>query len=316
MDPSLQDLIDRYVDGTATAAEIRQLDDMLQKDEAARKKLLHAGAMDLQLRRLLTDAEQDSVTTRPIAARTLRPATWWSVAKYAAVILVMGSGWAGTLILATQYQSLCAQRDRLQEAVTKAQREKAESVTRKPRVEAAALDRVIETRGLVLALPEGEGKAIPVSVGGPVPAGRSLWTCPWGGAAMRLADGSSMQLDRNTVVAFSESDGKRAFRIKQGIFFLTRQNAPQEAGIEVLTDQALIDVMDAQVAVAVSEQRTLIEVAEGQVEVAPRPDGPTVPVPAGHYLVVGASEQPRAVVGRLVWRLEPAKRGAYEPAFP
>ena len=60
----------------------------------------------------------------------------------------------------------------------------------------------------------------------------------------------------------------------------------------------------------------LVEVAEGQVEVAPTPDGPAVPVPAGHYLIVGASELPRVVAGRLVWRLEPAKRGAYEPTFP
>ena len=179
-----------------------------------------------------------------------------------------------------------------------------------------ATDRVIETRGLVLALPEGEGQSTPISVGGPIPLGRSLWTCPWGGAAMRLADGAAMQLDRNTIVALSDGPGKRRLAVKRGVFFLTRQNADRGDGITVTTSQASVEVVDAQVAVAVDERRTLVEVAEGQVEVAPRPDGPSVPVSAGHYLIVGADAAPRVRAGRLAWRLEPAQPDAYVPVLP
>ena len=60
--------------------------------------------------------------------------------------------------------------------------------------------------------------------------GRSLWTCPWGAAAMRLADGAAMQLDRNTIVALSEVQGKRQLAIKRGVFFLTRQGAGRGDG--------------------------------------------------------------------------------------
>ncbi len=125
-----------------------------------------------------------------------------------------------------------------------------------------------------------------------------------------------MQLDRNTMVALSEVQGKRQLAIKRGVFFLTRQNAEHGEGITVTTSQASVEVVDAQVAVAVDERRTLVEVAEGQVQVAPRPDGPSVAVPAGHYLIVGANAAPRVQAGRLAWRLELAKPDSYVPILP
>ncbi len=133
---------------------------------------------------------------------------------------------------------------------------------------------------------------------------------------MRLADGSSMQVDRSTEVTFSESGGRRRMTIKRGVFFLTRQGASPEGGIGVATSHASVDVVDAVVAVAVDDHRTLVEVAEGRVEVAPKPDGPRVVVRAGHYLIVGATAKPRVVRGRLAWRLEPIKPNQSQLELP
>jgi len=334
MDRFLQDLIDRYLDGTASADEIRRLDEVIKQDEAARKALLLAATLEGQLPRLLTDPGQDRTIPPPAAAPAPRAISPRRTLRDAALLLVAACGWAAAMFFAYRYSALQERYRGLLKVTAEVPVEaNGKSETQQPQVRPVSRDQVIETRGLVLAFPEGRpmsftpgghagtepnswDEAIPVSVGGEIPNGKRLWTCPWGGAAIRLADGSSMQLDRSTVVSFAESHGKRQLTITQGVFFLTRQDAAKDHGISVLTRQASIDVAGAQVAVAVDKRRTLIEVAEGEVEVAPVPEGPSVTVPAGHYLIVGASAEPKVVEGRLVWRLEPARRGDYDPQLP
>ena len=326
MNPQLQDLIDRYLDGSASVEEIRRLDELIQQDEAVRQALFRGSAMEVDLCRLLASTEADRPVTRPAAASR---AGWRRrIVAYAALALAMAGGWIGAVFFAHQYRVLRNEHTGALQTIAALEARQAEAArsTEPARpVEPASppgtarlvsTDRVIETRGLVLALPEGDGQSIPLIAGGPVPMGRSLWTCPWGAAAMRLADGAAMQLDRNTIVALSEVQGKRQLAIKRGVFFLTRQGADHGEGITVTTSQASVDVVDSQVAVAVDERRTLVEVAEGQVQVTPKPDGPSVLVPAGHYLIVGANAAPRVHEGRLAWRLEPAKPGTYMPVLP
>jgi ferric-dicitrate binding protein FerR (iron transport regulator) len=334
MDRLLQDLIDRYIDGKASADEIRRLDEVLKQDEAARKALLLAATLEGQLPRLLTDPGQDRTVPRPAAGPAPLVSSRRRKLRNAAALLVAACGWAAAMFFAYQYFALQERYEgRLKATAEVAIEENGKPETQQPVIRPMSRDQVIETRGLVLAFPEAKpmpfprggyagsepnrwDEAIPISVGGEIPNGKRLWTCPWGGAALRLADGSSMQLDRSTVVSFAESHGKRQLTIAQGVFFLTRQDAAKDHGISVQTRQASIDVVDAQVAVAVDKRRTLIEVAEGEVEVAPVPEGPSVTVPAGHYLIVGASAEPQVVEGRLVWRLEPARRGDYDPQLP
>ena len=332
MKPQLQDLIDRYLDGAASDDEVRQLDEAVQQDATVRHAVFRAAHLEVSLRRLLTPCGEARPTPVPVPAA--RSGSWRMIVKYAAIALATAGGWIGTIFFAYQYHVLRAEHAGALQAIAALEArppeaprpmESARPLEPAQQIEPASppgtarlvsADRVIETRGLVLALPEGDGKSIPVSIGGPIPAGRSLWTCPWGAAAIRLADGSSMQLDRNTTVAVSGADGKRRMAIKRGILFLTRQGATREEGIVVTSDHAAVEVIDAQVAVAVDDGRTLVEVAEGQVQVMPQPDGPSVVVPAGHYLIIGAATPPRVLAGRLAWRLEPAKPRAYGPTLP
>ncbi len=82
---------------------------------------------------------------------------------------------------------------------------------------------VSDTRGLVLALPEGDGKEVQLTAGSPVPAGRTLWTCPWGASSVRYADGTSVTLDRSTTAVFSEAADTERVSLKDGILFVTRR---------------------------------------------------------------------------------------------
>jgi ferric-dicitrate binding protein FerR (iron transport regulator) len=160
---------------------------------------------------------------------------------------------------------------------------------------------------MVLVLPEGQGKAVPVSVGLPIPTGRSLWTCPWGAAAMRFADGVSLDLDRSTVAAISETSGVRQVTLKRGVVFVTQRSAAHQQKMVVTTGNGSVTVADAQVAVAVGARGTIIEVAEGQVRFTRKPNDPGVLVSAGQYAIVGAGVEPRALDGRLAWGIEPTK---------
>jgi ferric-dicitrate binding protein FerR (iron transport regulator) len=302
------------------------LDEWIRRDAAVRQALFRGAHLEVSLRHILAQPDVNR-PARPLVSMR-RAGSWRRITRHVAIALAMAGGWIGTIFLAHQYRVLLHEHATAQQTIAALQARPAEAArpVEPPRLpepvppvkapRPVAADRVVETRGLVLALPEGEGQAIPISAGGPVPLGRSLWTCPWGAAAMRLADGAAMQLDRNTIVALSEVQGKRQLAIKRGVFFLTRQNVDHGAGITVTTGQASVEVVDAQVAVAVDKRRTLVEVAEGQVHVAPRPDGPSVVVSAGHYLIVGADASPRVHAGRLAWRLEPAKPGDYVPVLP
>ena len=170
-----------------------------------------------------------------------------------------------------------------------------------------AVGRLIATRGLVLATPKGQAKAIPVAAEFPIPMGGSLWTCPWGGATMRFADGASMDLERSTEVVISQSETTRHAAIKKGILIVSNVDGSPEGAIVIATAEATVKVIKAQVAVAAEGNRTIVEVAQGQVQVTRTSDGRTLAVDANHYTVVSPAAEPKLLDGRLAWRLEPAR---------
>jgi ferric-dicitrate binding protein FerR (iron transport regulator) len=306
MTDELQDLIERYVDGSASPEDIRRLDALVQQDPAARHGLLVSAAMDAHLRELLSVATPQPAVASPGRSRV----SWGGILRLAAVLLLSVAGWAMALLFAFLYRSEGHQRQAVlrELAVQQAQQ-------RADHGPPFAAGRVVETRGLVLSLPEGRtepdgrGDFREVSAGTPIPLGRALWTCPWGAAGMQFADGASMQLDRSTVVAFSETNGVRQALVKKGIFFVSNEAEAHASPVLVTTAQASAKVVDAQVAVAASAKRTIVEVATGRVPITRTSDGRTFTVERGHYAVVADSGEPQIVAGRLDWHLEPARSG-------
>ena len=216
----LQDLIDRYLDGSASAEETQRLDALLQQDPSARHGLLVSAAMEGDLRQLLSVA-----TPRQSLARAV-----WQGGAVAAVLLLSLTGWATALYFGVQYRGKCAQQQTTLAKLAALEAQQQDAHRRQPAPQLAA-GRVLETRGLVLLLPEGhdepdgKGQVAQVAPGASIPLGRSLWTCPWGAAGMQLSDGLSMQLDRSTVVAFSQAGGIRQAAVKKGVFFVTNEDS-------------------------------------------------------------------------------------------
>jgi ferric-dicitrate binding protein FerR (iron transport regulator) len=300
----LQDLIDRYVDGSASPEDVRRLDELARQDPSTRQAMLASAAMEVHLRRLVAGGSAD-VAVAPV--RRPRALRWTRVAQSAAVFLLAVSGWAAALLVGRQYRLKCDEHETATDSIAKLEALVERTARHEAAVQPFSPARLVEMRGLVLALPEGKGDAAPLSVGSAIPVGRSLWTCPWGAAAIRLANGVSLQLDRNTVVSLSEAKDVLTAAVKHGILFVAKQDAAKKGSVTVSTAHTLVKVVDAQVAVAVDAGRTIVEVAEGRAQVTRTPDNQSVTVPANHYVIVGPDAKLEVVKGRLVWQLGPTK---------
>ena len=299
MRPEFQELLERYLDGSTSAEEVREVDEAIRQDPSAREALFQAAAVEMDLHRLLANP-----LARPVTEGPRRPSAARRSFAYAAVVAAV-AGWALALVLIGQYRAKCgecqAARQRLAELETAEPLPLAAAVPDRQ----IAVGRLIATRGLVLATPKGQTKAIEVAAEYPIPMGGSLWTCPWGGATMRFADGASMDLERSTEVVISQSEAVRHAAIKKGILLVNNVDGSPEDAIVIATADATVKVVKAQVAVAAEGNRTIVEVAQGHVQVTRTADGRTLTVNANHYTVISPAAEPKLLDGRLAWRLEP-----------
>jgi hypothetical protein len=170
---------------------------------------------------------------------------------------------------------------------------------------------VFDTRGLVMALPDGDRKEVRLTAGSAVPAGRTLWTCPWGSSSVRYADGTSVTLDRSTMAVFSEAADSKRVSLKDGILFVTRRPSPGvREQIFVDAPQASIAIDQGEVALVANGDQTIVEVAVGKAQVKGATDNKTITLSAGEYALVRPGKGLLAVHGRLQWKLETADRHA------
>jgi ferric-dicitrate binding protein FerR (iron transport regulator) len=169
--------------------------------------------------------------------------------------------------------------------------------------------RVVETRGSVLLLPRDPGEeATPLAAGDVIATERRIWTCPWAAVALRLADGTRLQIDRASEATLACGRRPRVELIR-GTAFVTRQRGA--AGSAVLqTPQASIEVGHGLAAVVVDEDRTVIEVAEGETCLTAA-GGPTTRIAAGQVAVLEKDGDGGVEVrqGRLEWQLPDESAG-------
>jgi len=150
-----------------------------------------------------------------------------------------------------------------------------------------------------------------VFAGTGVAEGQGLWTCPWGGADVRYADGTSVSLDRSTTARFAEVDKGKRVMVKSGVVSLMRWPAkPRSESFSVETPLGSVALENGQVVVVVSKDRLLVEVGMGQAEVRTGPEARPVTVTDHHYAVVQSDGQVEVATGRLAPRLEPLAEGA------
>ena len=204
MNADFDELMGRYLDGAASADEVRQVDERIRQDPSAREALFQTAAMEVDLRRLLANP-----LARPLAEGERRGVASWRLFAYTAIAVAAVAGWALVLLLAGQYRAKCSEHQAALERLAELEAAKPQAAAPQAPDRPVAVGRLIETRGTVWAFHKGQAEAVTVAAESPIPMGGSLLTCPWGGADMRFADGASMDLERSTEVAISQSETVR-----------------------------------------------------------------------------------------------------------
>ncbi len=264
-------LIDDYLQGRSTDAEIREIDSLVQRDPRFREAIATAAHDEATLEHLF--GRRPAIDGgRPAAVRSHRG----RLAAVAGLAAVAAS--VGWLVVSGVDAS-------------------------------GAACRVVETRGLVLLLPRVAGeKATAVEAGATIAADRRIWTCPWGAAALRLADGTRLQIDRGSEAMLA--CGRRPqVELIRGTAFVTRDRGA-EGGAVLTTAQASIEVEDGVVAVVVDRDRTIVEVAEGETRLTGA-GGKTARITTGQVAVLKREGNGDINVreGRLEWNLPEASPG-------
>lgn len=319
-------LIARYLDGCASDADVERLEQLVCQDESVRLDLLQEASIDVHLRQVFRAASPADVSNVPSAHR--RPRLWLMAAMLAVAVV----GWAAavhfnaladrqqaaTMALQDRLETTQRQVAALQESLDESRQALLDAMA-SPTAPAAVAEaptapEVIDKRGLVLLLPQEQGSpAVSISAGTEVPEGRSIWTCPWGAAGTRYADGTSVSLSRSTTAAFKEADGTRRIRLHSGILSVERYPKDGDAAPVVIeTGRAAVTLESGLVTVVAEEGRTIVEVGERQADVTRIGDGVTATVVAGRYLIVEGGGPLVPVRGRL--RLTPTTLDA--PARP
>ena len=286
MSENLQDAILAYLDGSADDAAIRDLNDRMTSEPQACRELLLAAAMETQLRQVLTTQYEVS---RQTASRAARPASRWRrrLAVAATLMIVAVGGW---LALAHFYPGHVG-----------------------PRQTEAATVQLIDMRGLVLTVPfKPDGKldyehGRPLRAGDPVPPGRPLWTCPWGGATVRFPDGATVSLDRSTTALITLDADAHRVDVRQGIVCAKTDLPRTDLPLLVRTPHATAAVLGSQTTFVVGKDETSVEVATGAVEVTRTADQEKVNIERNHTAVVKPGLTLKSSDGRFQWNLAPAQ---------
>lgn len=316
--PELEKLIDDYLDGHATEAEVQRLDALVRNDPKARRELILASAMHAEIRQVASARQKHAKPrmNRRAGANPAAPKAAWRKSTKALCIAGIGllvlAGWSMAAIYASRSESS-------QEQLDAAKRELAGlQLTRAGTAEQDQASRsggdwigpqVVSARGTVLSMQEGEGinQATQVHSGSMIPSGRELWTCPWGGVNGRYSDDTFVSMDRDTLADFAQAGETRQITLKKGLLSVNRWPAKQGRGSMIIkTALGLVTFRDAEVAVLLTKDQAIVEVAHGNVEFKRTTDGKIVKLVMGQYVVIRSDNELLATTGSLKWRVEPS----------
>jgi uncharacterized cupin superfamily protein len=261
-------LIEDYLQGRATAAEIRAIDALVRDDDRFRSTLAMAAHDEAALEQLC--GRRVPIAKGATEGRGIRGGLLAAVAAGVAVAVTVAWLW---LAGRTQPPISC---------------------------------QVVETRGNVLLLARGPGEeATPLAAGDVIETDRRIRTGPWAAVALRLANGTRLQIDRASEAAVACGGQTRVELIKGTAFVTCDRNA---AGSAVLTTpQASIELTRGVASVVVDDDRTVVEVAAGETTLTVL-GGETTRIAAGQVAVVEKDDGGvvRVRHGRLTWQLPDA----------
>lgn len=301
MRDELDILIARYLDGTATPAEIEQLDDHLARDPAAGHELYQAAYYDALLRDALApvarpgtldDAEELATpavagTIRPAASgnghvaatRTptrpnrfrLRPTAWTGWAAAACVLVGAVVGWR--VLRPAQVDQPFASKSII------------------PPAEA----RVVVAVGSGVMV-DGSGGTRPAAPDTRLAPNDKVRTGAAPAAIALAGEPTRIDLAPQTAVTFAGGAGKQ-FTLWTGRVDCQVDKQSPDQPLVVMTPQAQVTVVGTRFDVSAARDWTRVRVSHGTVRVMRHTDGATVDVSAGQYVdVAGRDAGPAAWV--------------------
>jgi ferric-dicitrate binding protein FerR (iron transport regulator) len=259
-------LIEAYLQGRATASEIREIDALVRSDPRFPATLAAAANDEAALEHLC--GHRVPFAAGMTAGRVMRGGL---LAAVVGVVVVAG-GW---LWLAGRPQPLIG-------------------------------CQVVETRGSVLLLARDPGdEATPLEAGDVVDTDGRIRTGPWAAVALRLANGTRLQIDRASEATLANGSRTRVNLIKGTVFVTRDRNAV--GSVVLTTPQASIELISSVASVVVDDARTVVEVAAGETTLMTTGDG-TTQIAAGQVVIVERGDGGAVLVrqGRLTWQLPDA----------
>ncbi len=269
--PSLLELIEQLLQGTATEAQLEQLRGSLRTSSEARRFYLHYMSLHSALRcRFAFEQGEEppagttSETTQPAtgyqeASRArdegglLRLVGWWSIIT-AAVIAVLAA--------------LYSQQPRAERTIAK----------------------VTGLSGSFQWTGSGGRVVSDLKVGDQLPGGTIEAMTPDSWFELQLRDGSTVTISGNSVLTFSD-EGQKKLYLKEGNVSGNIRPQPPGKPMLIFTRSAALEVLGTQFEVEAQLAATMVNVNRGRVRVRRLSDGSTVDVPAKHRVVAAADRQ-------------------------
>jgi hypothetical protein len=329
MSEDLENLLVRYLDGSAAPEDVRRLGEAVCRDPAACRETFLAAAMEVHLARVL-GVERAGAAGWLGAEAAAGPAVfapgagprrgWARIVAYAAAVLVLVA-----VGVAASYYAARALRPAGTESppimVQTPEPAPPEPMVRQPPEvppppvapektppEEVRLAEVVSTKGIVRMIPPDTGIPVTVSSGAVVRPGARFWTCPEGGCSVKYGDGLLVGLNRNTTARLTQTDGAQRVELERGSVAVDGRAGAGARHVILASHVAEATLAGGDVLFSILDGSAVIEVADGEAQLTRNQDHQQITVKKGQYAVVKTGLELRSRDGRFHWHLEPARR--------
>ncbi|GAB6167457.1 hypothetical protein JCM19992_34570 [Thermostilla marina] len=254
----LIELIETFVQGDASSAQVAALESRLAEDAEARRVYLRYLNMHSSLARRFSyrddgPATAENAPPRARLPRSLWTPTWWFAGILVGVVLVA--------VMVTTREYLTSPESR-------------------------SIARIVAAQGTFQFIGDGGIVRDDVIVGESLPDGTLEGLSPDTWIELEFTDGSRVHITGVSSVTFNDAGHKR-LHLRQGAMRCEAKPQPAERPMRVFTRSAQLDVLGTRFEVATEAVLTMVRVDEGKVRVRRLPDGADVEVPARHCVIAG-----------------------------
>lgn len=295
MDRDLTMLIRRYLEGSATAGDMDELERRVVASSSARFELLEEAALDVGLRSSF-GGQPHPVTAaesrRSGAGARLANRLAWVAA--AAILVALAGGW--TLYLAYLAPA------RHSESPSVARKSGDAQAVRGSSCE-SPLATLVQLRGKVAVLPQGRGTAGVEREPATVCSGDVLELGRGARVRVQYKDGSILLIRGPARVGLDGSPAGLTVQVDEGVVDATISRQADGCPMVVYTGRMTVRVVGTEFRVIEDPAASWVAVKSGRVEVFRNSDGRLIPLGMGHYATVN----PRVLFGAIpvgcpIWR--------------